>query len=78
MGLNFKKYKEGDVYTFGQSYDYGSLMHYGPYGFAKDKKKPTITPLQKGVKIGQRKGFSKTDIIKINLLYNCTGTKKIW
>lgn len=47
-------------------------MHYGTHDFAQDKEKPTIVPLKKGVEIGQRKGFSEIDLIKINLLYNCT------
>ena len=36
----------------------GSIMHYGPYAFAKDRQKPTIIPLS-NVDIGQRKAFSK-------------------
>lgn len=53
-------------------YDYNSIMHYGEYYFSKKKgKKPTITPLQPGIKIGQRKTLSKTDCLKINDLYGC-------
>src|SRR4051812_15310656 len=40
---NFDKYdlKDGmDV----DSYDYESIMHYGPFAFAKDPTKPTIIP----------------------------------
>lgn len=32
---------------------------------------PTMVPKQKGATIGQRSGFSKTDIFKINKLYGC-------
>uniref|UniRef100_A0A1B0C2R2 Metalloendopeptidase n=1 Tax=Glossina palpalis gambiensis TaxID=67801 RepID=A0A1B0C2R2_9MUSC len=53
-------------------YDYNSVMHYGEYYFSKKKgKKPTLTPLQPGVRIGQRKTLSKTDCLKINDLYGC-------
>lgn len=75
---NFKKYREGEVYTFDQPYDYGSIMHYGPYDFARDFNRHTVIPLQEGVRIGQRDGFSKNDLNKINLLYNCTGRTKFW
>lgn len=78
MEHNFKKYREGEVYTFGVPYDYGSVMHYGFYGFQKDRSKPTLTPLKHGVHIGQRQGFSSRDLLKINLLYNCTGTSRFW
>lgn len=33
--------------------------------------KPTIEPREKGAVIGQRVGFSETDLYKINKLYNC-------
>ncbi|KJH42683.1 shTK domain protein [Dictyocaulus viviparus] len=32
---------------------------------------PTMVPKQKGAQIGQRGGFSKTDIYKLNKLYGC-------
>ena len=35
----------------------GSVMHYGPYGFAIDPSIPTII-VPDGVSIGQRAGFS--------------------
>ncbi|ELU08385.1 hypothetical protein CAPTEDRAFT_66395, partial [Capitella teleta] len=31
---NFRKYDEDDINLAGTEYDYGSVMHYGPYGFA--------------------------------------------
>ncbi|XP_053945031.1 hatching enzyme 1.2 isoform X1 [Anastrepha ludens] len=53
-------------------YDYNSVMHYGEFYFSKKKgEKPTMTPLQPGVRIGQRKTISKTDCLKINDLYGC-------
>uniref|UniRef100_A0A1I8MN63 Metalloendopeptidase n=1 Tax=Musca domestica TaxID=7370 RepID=A0A1I8MN63_MUSDO len=68
---NFKLIsKKRGKYTF--DYDYNSVMHYGEYYFSKSKgKKPSITPLQPGVRIGQRKTLSKTDCLKINDLYGC-------
>jgi len=64
---NFYKH-EKDGKDFGP-YDYGSLMHYGATDFAKDKTKPTITPKNSSVTIGQRNGLSAGDIAAINALY---------
>ncbi|MDR1363204.1 MAG: M12 family metallopeptidase [Spirochaetaceae bacterium] len=49
-------------------YDYGSIMHYGAYAFAKDKKYPTITPNQ-SAEIGQREHLSAGDIAGLEALY---------
>ncbi|XP_022194298.2 zinc metalloproteinase nas-13 [Nilaparvata lugens] len=67
---NFKKYTESKVTDLGVSYDYSSIMHYGPYAFSKNEKR-TITTVEKDVKIGQRKGLSKKDKKKLNKMYNC-------
>lgn len=58
------------------NYDYGSVMHYASTAFSKNGK-PTIEPKKKGVEIGQRTGFSETDIYKINKLYKCSQFGKI-
>lgn len=58
------------------SYDYGSVMHYASTAFSKNGK-PTIEPKKKGVDIGQRTGFSETDIYKINKLYKCSQFGKL-
>ena len=44
-------------------------MHYGIQSFSKNNK-DTIRAIS-GANIGQRDGFSKTDIIKLNSLYSC-------
>lgn len=64
------------VLSFNQSYDYASVMHYGAFDFAKDRRKPTIVTLQKDAEIGQREGFSEKDLLKINFLYNCNNRSK--
>jgi len=72
---NFNKYPSTYIDMLGQPYDYGSIMHYGAYAFAKDRSKPTIVPKQSGVTIGQRVRLSDTDVKEIQLLYGCvTGT----
>lgn len=68
---NFAKYTDGRLHHLGESYDYDSIMHYGSYDFTKFRNRPTILPKQRNVFIGQRNGFSRTDVRKINKLYQC-------
>ncbi|XP_043203448.1 zinc metalloproteinase nas-15-like [Amphibalanus amphitrite] len=77
MRFNFKKYEWGKVPNLGLSYDIGSIMHYGPYAFARDKTRPTLTALRSAGngRMGQRDGFSSLDVQKLNSLYGCGGTK---
>jgi astacin len=49
-------------------YDYGSIMHYGAYAFAKDRKCATISPTQSAA-IGQRDRLSSGDIAGLKVLY---------
>ncbi|XP_056157044.1 uncharacterized protein LOC130131387 [Lampris incognitus] len=65
---NFNRYTTNNLNT---QYDYSSVMHYGKTAFSKNGK-DTITPLRSNVRIGQRDGMSKIDILKINKLYNCS------
>ncbi|XP_049818579.1 hatching enzyme 1.2 isoform X2 [Aethina tumida] len=72
---NFDKQSlENTTYSF--EYDYDSIMHYGTGFFSKEKGKPTITPKMPGGKIGQRKGMSKGDCLKVNDLYKCFDNPK--
>ncbi|XP_066950760.1 zinc metalloproteinase nas-13-like [Macrobrachium rosenbergii] len=68
---NFKKLSWSVVTSLGVPYDYASVMHYGRYTFAKDKKTPTITPHFRTARMGQRQSLSSKDVRKINLLYDC-------
>ncbi|XP_013421716.1 zinc metalloproteinase nas-4 [Lingula anatina] len=70
---NFKKYELGYIQHL-TNYDYGSIMHYGRYGFAADRTKPTITPKRDGATIGQRVALSTSDISEIRQFYNCGGS----
>ncbi|XP_048401939.2 low choriolytic enzyme-like [Stegostoma tigrinum] len=57
--------------NLGTVYDYGSIMHYGRYAFSKNKN-PTMVPIpDPNVEIGQARGLSTKDVIKINKLYSC-------
>ena len=73
MRFNFKKYEWGKVPNLGLPYDIGSIMHYGPYAFAKDRSRQTLTARSSSGsgRMGQREGFSSLDVQKLNKLYRC-------
>jgi len=75
MEYNFLKYSLAKINHLGAEYDTCSVMHYGAYAFSKNRRK-TISEKNHGTgcKLGQRNGFSKTDLLKINKLYQCSGT----
>lgn len=69
------RYDLNRIQHLNAKYDTCSVMHYNAYAFSKNNK-PTITRLSSDggkCKLGQREGFSDTDIRKINTLYSCTG-----
>lgn len=68
---NFNKYSQSMIDHLGTEYDYDSIMHYGKTDFAKSFGLNTIEPLYDGVTIGQRRGLSENDALKLNKLYNC-------
>lgn len=68
---NFNKFQwDVDVENQSFTYDYGSIMHYPTNAFSKNLK-PTITPKQANVSIGQRNKLSPTDIAEIRHYYEC-------
>uniref|UniRef100_A0AC34RIY0 Zinc metalloproteinase n=2 Tax=Panagrolaimus sp. JU765 TaxID=591449 RepID=A0AC34RIY0_9BILA len=70
---NFHPVTESQADTYLLPYDAGSVMHYGPYGFASDPYRPTISTLDRSLQntIGQRAGPSFLDFEAINIAYNC-------
>ncbi|MEL6923396.1 MAG: M12 family metallopeptidase [Bacteroidota bacterium] len=70
---NFQKYSAlGRPGTDYDVYDYGSIMHYGNYGFSKSSR-PTISlkypPAKPETEIGRSTKLSAIDILTINAMY---------
>jgi hypothetical protein len=68
---NFAKLPASQIDPLGTAYDYGSVMHYGAYGFAVDPTIPTIIPHDPDAEIGQRETLSRLDIERVQILYGC-------
>ncbi|XP_054745664.1 hatching enzyme 1.2 [Anastrepha obliqua] len=70
---NFAKGSPKELHHFGVSYDYASVMHYSKTSFSKNGQ-PTIEALKntkEALLMGQRNGFSKGDVAKLNAMYKC-------
>lgn len=68
---NFDKAPRGATTGFGVGYDYGSVMHYSPTAFSRNGQPTIESKPNSRERMGQRDGFSKKDIDKINKMYNC-------
>lgn len=74
---NFKKYTHGKADYYGEGYDYDSIMHYGNWYFSENGKM-TIQAVNDPYKIvGQRDGFSQTDVRQLNKVYRCKGYENV-
>lgn len=75
---NFDKYNNERIDYLNEVYDTGSIMHYGKTSFSINGQ-PTIQAIgDPNTELGQRDGFSKTDIAQINALYDCSGPSNGW
>ena len=77
---NFRTRKSIEVDSYGETYDYGSIMHYGLNAFSGNNK-PTLKVIntaeyvrQGQPKIGQRNHMSNSDIVQLNRMYKCLGS----
>ncbi|MGY8767468.1 MAG: M12 family metallopeptidase [Pirellulales bacterium] len=77
ISIKFQNIIRGREHNFNQriqdgddigTYDYHSIMHYGPKAFSKNDR-PTIVPKQPGVQIGQRLGLSEGDVHAVKIMY---------
>ncbi|XP_012282916.1 zinc metalloproteinase nas-14-like isoform X1 [Orussus abietinus] len=69
--FNFRVLAETEANTFGLPYDYDSIMHYPMTAFSVNKSSPTLIPLRKNARIGQRIHLSFYDIEKLLISYEC-------
>jgi meprin B len=70
---NFNKYSHGQIDTLKAPYDFQSLMHYGKHSFSKNGEPTLLSISNPSQTLGQRNGFTKTDALEINALYDCSG-----
>ena len=73
MSYNFRKYSHGEADYYGEPYDYDSLMHYENRAFSSNGYATIVAKSNPSRVLGQRNGFSATDIRQLNKLY-CGGT----
>ncbi|XP_035033200.2 meprin A subunit beta-like [Hippoglossus stenolepis] len=70
---NFKTYDDKVSSALGVPYDYGSVMHYSKTSFNIGSEPTIVTKIPSFMDvIGQRMGFSASDLTKLNRLYKCT------
>lgn len=70
---HFNNHNLGRVTTYNITYDYHSLMHYGPDYYSKNGEMTIKTKNEADQsKIGQRLALSEKDVKRINLHYKCS------
>ena len=70
---NFKKCTERGCSALQTSYDFGSIMHYGPTLFGEVTITPKVTCNAETCRFGQRRALSEKDIKGLNELYGSDG-----
>jgi hypothetical protein len=68
---NFQLHSQFSTSSFGQLYDFDSIMHYGKFAFSRNKKPTILAKGNPSQKLGQRNVLSASDAIQLNLLYRC-------
>lgn len=70
--FTFEEDRDGHyLMKYAVPYDYLSIMHYGPFDFAINKRVPTLVSTNNFFNVPVNQQLSPLDEIKINLLYNC-------
>ncbi|CRK94667.1 CLUMA_CG008167, isoform A [Clunio marinus] len=73
---NFEKASAGSTTSYGVSYDQGSVMHYSSTAFSRNGQKTIVSKGEdqttgNDYMMGQREGFSSSDLARINAMYKC-------
>ena len=72
---NFEKVNPSIATTQGVPYDFDSIMHYGARAFSRNGQN-TVEPISSSIpirRLGQRDGFSSSDLQHVNGLYCSSG-----
>lgn len=73
---NFARGTEDYMETFGLPYDYGSVMHYPTFAFARPGTSVTMVSRQnRSAELGQTDGASELDLEKVRRMYDCPRRK---
>uniref|UniRef100_A0A914EGZ6 Metalloendopeptidase n=1 Tax=Acrobeloides nanus TaxID=290746 RepID=A0A914EGZ6_9BILA len=74
--FNYAKETTSTTTNYGMPYDFGSNMHYGPYGFCIDCTKPVMIAKDQFYQstMGSNEMMTFVDLYRINTLYNCLST----
>ncbi len=71
-GNGASQFQIADYATDVGEYDFGSVMHYGPYSFALDRSRPVITPKDPNIPlsaIGGRDSLTPSDVQAVESVY---------
>eukprot|EP00795_Rhopilema_esculentum_P008425 gene8425-14406_t len=74
--INFEKFDNHEVDTLGIQYDLKSIMHYGNDAFSKNYKHTLKAIEDQSISLGNTKGLSDLDVVKLNALYDCAKLTK--
>ncbi|XP_023227574.1 astacin-like metalloprotease toxin 4 [Centruroides sculpturatus] len=77
MESQFVKFTPNEMKIF-NGFDYNSVMLYGERFFSKDGRSKTMVASRQGMRlidVSRKPGLSKSDIYRINTLYNCSNYK---
>ncbi|KAK7866830.1 hypothetical protein R5R35_005258 [Gryllus longicercus] len=68
---NFDKYGADLISEFGVEYDTESVMHYDKYAFSKNGQPTIISIRDPNQSLGNNRGLTDRDILKLNRMYGC-------
>lgn len=68
---DYKELLPSQVRVFDYLYDYKSITHYGAFGGANGNLVMYPVDYERSEHMGQRRKLSRTDVNKINSIYNC-------